>query len=276
MSTFLFQTAVVKAQVVTEHNASAHMAKWAGMPRGLRPRKEAYGKRANTITFEDAGLKVIPRDEWPDRIREMEEGKKSLVHLVREQNIPPLNQANTNYCWANGPTQAVQIRRVTSGHPLVLLSPASVASIIKKGRNEGGWGTQAMELMADRGINSTKLWGPNDRNYRTLDTEEARDEAKRFRVKKWLEAEPRNMDQEFTLYFLGFATGNGHNRWSHEITGLRPVYSGGDAKALKNYGRDIYNSWGPNYGDGGIGTLMGPGWVADDIVVPWEIEESDN
>lgn len=247
------------------------------MSRGHVPRdyeKEPYGESGG-MTFEESGLEPIPRSNWEGLLKAQEENGESIVHLVRRKGIPPLNQNGTNYCWGNGPTQAAQIRREQQGHKFVFLSPASCCAIIKKGANQGGWGTLFMRQAASRGINSTKLWAPNDRNYRTLDNEESRAEALRYRVRSWIELEPRNLDQLMTALILGLPVAVGYNWWSHEVTGLRGRFFGGPITSTSSWGADIYNSWGPGYGDNGIGTLRGTKCLPDDACIPLEMEAYD-
>jgi len=49
-------------------------------------------------TFEAAGIPVIPRSEWPERIKEGNAKKLFALHHHKLKNVPIMNQARTNYC----------------------------------------------------------------------------------------------------------------------------------------------------------------------------------
>src|SRR5690554_5734490 len=58
-------------------------------------------------------LPTIPRSEWQDRIRQMEQDRSRISDIVEDlYGVEPLNQGQTNYCWVNGVVDAVQIIRL--------------------------------------------------------------------------------------------------------------------------------------------------------------------
>lgn len=273
-------SAHVKADVIDDTNylsvVGDPMIGGEKKSRGRIPRdyaKHPYGSMGKA--FEESGITLIPRHEWAARLDAQERAEESNVHLARLLGIKPKDQNGTNYCWGNGPTTAAQMCRVRRGHKFVSLSPASACAIIKQGANQGGWGTEAVQQMAKRGLNTSKTWSDNARDYRHLDTEAARAEAACFKVIEFIELRPRNLDQLATLLILGFPVAVGFNWWSHEVCALRLRYFGGDVDNDKNWGTDIFNSWGEGYGDNGIGTLKGSKCLPDDAVCIYQMTPYD-
>lgn len=203
-------------------------------------------------------LPLIPESEWEDRIQEMVQTKTRISDLLIQAKAPVLNQASTNYCWANGPVSCLHALQVVSGGPFVYLSPASVAAPIKNFRNEGGWGYQALDYIIKNGITPAKYWPPNaiSRGYFTEANQKI---ALRYKVTEWLKLEPRDLRQLMTCLLLRMPVAVGYNWWSHEVAAVDPVN--------KNSGR-ILNSWGIGYGDNGYAVLTGNRLLPDDAVVP--------
>src|SRR5690606_36330226 len=117
---------------------------------------------------------LIPEVEWKERIKEREAKGLTNRELCKLAGIAPLNQNGTNYCWANGVIQCMQIIRAKSGDPHKPLSPASVAGPITNFRNVGGWGDQALDRIREHGANFQEDWPANaiDRRYHTPENRE--------------------------------------------------------------------------------------------------------
>lgn len=210
-------------------------------------------------------LPVIPRSQWPALIAEQERTQSSLWHIrergLNGQRIPSLNQGQTNYCWSHGPVSAMTLIRAFMGQPYVRLSATAVAAIIKGGRNQGGWGTEALRWIAAHGCPPVDLWPPNDRSLRH-DTPAMRTEAGKNKITEWYDLRPRNFDQLATCLLLNIPVAVGYNWWSHEVCAIRLRQAGGA------YVVDIWNSWGDSYGTDGIGTLSESRATPDDAVAP--------
>lgn len=205
---------------------------------------------------------VIPRSEWADRVEQLERTKSRVSDVLRRYNVPPLNQSNTNYCWANGPVTALQYAIAASGSPYIELSAASVAARIKNGRNEGGWGGDAVEFMVEHGINTVDEWPVNSRDVRQYDTEENRRKAAMRKVTEWYELDARDFDSLATLCLRGFATAVGYNWWGHEVCACDLVALPG-----RKWGIRIRNSWG-DWEDNGFSVLTESKATPDDAVAP--------
>lgn len=86
------------------------------------------------------GMKTYPQSDWDALYDEQERTESSLEHLyLREWKGECLDQDGHGYCWAYSTGSAVMMRRLVLHMPFVRLNPHSVASIIKNGRDEGGW-----------------------------------------------------------------------------------------------------------------------------------------
>lgn len=231
-----------------------------GMSRGLIPRDyEQFPEGSFATPF---ALPLIPRSEWAERIEEMERTKTRLSDLRRLYNIPSRNQNGTNYCWAHGPVTALILILAKMGNKYVDLSPASVAAIIKRGANQGGWGSQALQLMISQGVADAAHWPHNNRNHNQY-TQSSRENASRHKVLEWWELKPRNFDQYMTCLFHRIPVAIGLNWWRHEVCGVDPVIIRPGV-----FGSRIWNSWGDGWSEQGMGILNESKSRPDDAVAP--------
>lgn len=231
-----------------------------GMSRGLIPRDyEQFPEGSFGAAFT---LPLIPRDEWAARIEEMEHTKTRLSDIRRAYQIPSRNQNGTNYCWAHGPVSALILIRARMGLPYVDLSPASVAAPIKGGRNQGGWGSQALEYMIEHGVADVAHWPNNNRSVNQY-LESSRENAARHKVTEWWELRPRNFDQYMTCLLHRIPVAIGLNWWGHEVCGMDPVII-----SAREFGSRIWNSWGDSWSDNGEGILNMSKSTPDDAVAP--------
>lgn len=226
--------------------------------RGLYPREAPFG----SLPFADElDIPIIPRDEWTERIEEMERTKTRLSDLSISAQLDCKDQNGTKFCWAYGPVHAIEILRVIQGEPRVLLSPASVACKLTKFRNRGGWGTEALKYIVEHGVVPEDKW-PANAIERRYDTEDAWEDAKKYRVLEWWDVEPRNLDQIFSCLFARMPCSLGFNWWSHLVVGMDPVALG------NGFGLRIRNSWGMGWGDKGFSVLTGQKMLPDDVFSP--------
>jgi len=231
--------------------------KGRGLDLSERPKGFAYGGSAEP--FPDN--LIIPRSEWQPRIEEKKARKSRLRDIVDQMKLPPKDQEQTNFCWANAPTHCIEILRVKQNQPTVILSPASVACQINGFRNQGGWGKSALQFISDKGATPVDLWPANaiDRKYLT---DAGKTAAMNYRDTEWWELEPNNIDHLISALLLGLPVAIGLSWWSHEVTAYDADWIDG-AIAV-----DFRNSWGPGYGDNGYGTLQGRKMSPDDAVCP--------
>lgn len=238
-----------------------------GMSTGYQPEMRAgapddyaYGAAAKPFPRE----LEIDESEWPDRIKEMEERKTRVTDLIALAGLPCKNQASTNYCWMNAPVAALETRRVVQNQEMVILSPASGAAPIKGFRNQGGWGFEALQWLAERGVVPVENWPANaiDRRYYT---EENKQLALNYRVDEWWELKPRNLKQLMSCLLRRIPIAVGLNWWRHEVLYVDPLWVNGRAAVR------MRNSWGmnwPNAGAAGYSVLQDSKMLPDDAVAP--------
>lgn len=180
---------------------------------------------------------------------------------VEGDNSYVANGIGVHNCWINAPVHCLEIVRAVQGQDYVELSPASCGAIIKQFRNVGGWGTEGLKFLVDKGAVPTSLWPANAIDPR-YNTQAANAERHKYRVLEWYELRPRNFDEFMTALFYKIPVAIGLNWWRHEVTALDPVYVNGQ------FGCRINNSWGTNWGDKGRGILLGNKANPDDAVAP--------
>jgi hypothetical protein len=239
-------------------------ANWSAGARGLdmseRPNVGGYGYGGLAQPFPRA-LRVLTKQEIIDISRDQTKCKSRLSDLREWRAWAVKDQQQTNYCWANATVYALELQLLKQGQPVVPLSPASVAAPIKNYRNQGGWGADALKWLRTCGAVPVEHWPANaiDRRFAT-EANELR--ASKYRCTDWVEIAPRNMLQAATVILMGHPISAGFNWWGHQVTLLDVVIRDGEI------GWRIANSWGPTWGDGGIGELHGSKAIFDDGVCP--------
>lgn len=204
---------------------------------------------------------LVPRSEWQARIAERQQQGIGLKKFLLDRGIAVLNQAQTNFCWANAPTFALMAVRAVQNQAPVRLSPASVAAPLTNYRNVGGWGKDALQRISDVGAVPQSIWPANSIN-RGYDKPEVWAAAKKYRVPRWLACEDRNLDQLVSLILRGYPVPVGYNWWSHEVCAVDLGWRDGEPTLI------IANSWDVTWGDQGFGEIQGSRMLPDDAVCP--------
>lgn len=243
-----------------------------GLQLGRRgPAEYAYGSAAERFP---ANLR-IPREQWADRIRDILANRQDIRSHLKDNGIGPKNQKQTNYCWIFGPTRAFEITRVLQGQEWVSLSPASAGAQIKNFRNDGGWGLEGIQFIAEKGLVPSNRWPDTAWNDRSLLTEENKRIALDYRATEWWELARRNMDDLVSCLLRGIPVAVGYDWWGHEVCAVGAIWNGVNSRAKINTIQWVYdsisllilNSW-DDWGDEGYGILKGSKMVADDQVAP--------
>lgn len=265
-----------------------------GQSKGLVPRNYATHPRGCHPNVKAVDFPTIPRGEWSERLRDKVARKGLLSDILLDRNVPCLDQNGRGYCWFHSGTGAVQAVRAIMGQPTVGLSAYSGACKIKNFRDEGGWGAQGADFLAQYGVCDETVW-PQRATQRSLDNPANWENAKKYRLTCQLAdmqsaQYDRNLtwDQYVTLWLLGFPTIDDHNWWGHSIFGCdlvegaqvrhlcRNEDSGKimdlaefdlcwsmDDEATAGFGGRIRNSWGAEWGQQGFGVLAGSKAVPD-------------
>jgi hypothetical protein len=232
--------------------------------RGLKFPRRMPSIEERAATSEFPREMIIPRSEWQARIQELEQTKTRLSDIANRNGLPCKDQGQTNFCWINAPAYSMELLRLAQGQKMVLLSAASGGAVIKGFRNVGGWGQEALEFIAERGLVPQSLW-PENRISREYSTDANWAVAKKYRCLEWWALRPRNDDELMSALFHRWPVAVGYNWWSHEVTAVDPVWVDG------TYAIRIRNSWSMNWptqGAAGYGILQGRKLSADDAVIP--------
>jgi hypothetical protein len=211
-------------------------------------KKHPCGKAPGTISLADAGVRVIPRADWPKHLAARKAANAGLMPLLYDR-LPCSDQASTNYCWGNGPANCGATVRCVVGSGCYLLSAASVCGPLTGYSNEGGWPADAIRFMQQTGIVRDSLW-PNDAissKYARLETVKA-DYPKHLltSIIADLGASGSIFDEVATCVLLGCPVAVTHDWWGHAVGAYDLDYKNGVWYMIER------NSWGMDYGDQGF------------------------
>lgn len=214
-------------------------------------------------------LPLIPRDEWKDRLEYQKKTKSRLIDVRNRgmdgKPIPSRDQNGKGYCWAHSGVSCNLLLRAASNQPYADLSAYAVACIIKNYRDQGGWGTQGIEFMAERGVPTSEFW-PQKSMKKENDKPETWENAKLHKIEEWMDLQPRNVDQFVTCLLSGIPVVCDYNWWGHSVCGmcLEEIHSL-DPVDLSGW---ILNSWGDGWSENGAGILRGKKFIPDGAVAP--------
>jgi hypothetical protein len=223
--------------------------------------------------MEAVDMPVIDPSEWDARYDEMVATKSFLSDIRMSGNngqmIPALDQDGKGYCWAHSSTSATMMLRAVQGQPYVGLSAFAIACIIKKYRDEGGWGAQSLDFITEKGVPSAQFW-PMQSMEKANDNPQTWENAKLHRVTEgWVDLQAEQYDraltwnQVMTCLFCRVPVQVDFNWWSHSVCAIDPV-----RVSRGNWGIRILNSWGDGWSDHGMGVLEGSKAHPDSSTAP--------
>ncbi|MGL4553978.1 MAG: hypothetical protein ACRC33_22690 [Gemmataceae bacterium] len=235
------------------------------MARGLVPRDYAACPVGYLPCARPFDLPLIPESEWPARLAAQTAAQAQLSH-VRDRGgpsgkpIPSTDQNGRGYCWCHSSTSACLIVRALNGQPFVDLSAYMVGCIIKGYRDQGGFGSEGVEFMAEHGIPSSEFW-PQRAIARAHDTPDMRANARLHRITEWMDLAPRSKAQLVTCLLSGIPVVADFNWWGHSVLAL-------DVVSLSPFRIRVWNSWGDSWSANGTGVLEGSKAIPDGMVAP--------
>lgn len=246
---------------ITEAHAPDHpdLQPPPGYAKGLIPRNFANYPVGYLACARPFDLPLIPESEWEARLQE-QKANGTLMDIrnrgMNGQPMPSRDQNGKGYCWAHSSTSAAMLARAVNGEPYADLSAYMVACIIKGYRDEGGWGSESLEFIAENGIPTSKFW-PQQSMSRSNDTPEMRANAKLHRFTEWMDLDPKNMKAQFiTCLLLNIPVVADYNWWSHSVCACA-------LESINPLVGWIWNSWGDSWSQNGMGKLEGSKFIPD-------------
>ncbi len=212
-------------------------------PRDLK--KHPVGSLSFAKPLSAYGINLIPRSEWQGRIAALKAANAGLMPLT--YHIPPYDQNGTNYCWCNCVAQGMVAAMYEMGHPLRIISAASIGGPVSNYRNEGGWPAEAVKFAMATGAVRVELWPSNAISATYARKSEVKADYPKNRISATLAdlGEQAMFDEVATCVLLGAPTAVSYNWWSHAVLAVGLEYQNG------KYYLVIRNSWG-EYEDHGF------------------------
>lgn len=131
----------------------------------------------------------IPRNEWREKIEQLENTGSRLSDLCTRAGAIWLNQNPSWYCWCYCVVHAVMALEAKQNEEPRRLVPESVAGPIMGYRKKGGWPDKAVEYVIEHGIADTTAWPwenhrqANSRQY----FDRSRDNAALTKITEWVD-----------------------------------------------------------------------------------------
>jgi len=201
-----------------------------------------------------------------DRKKHIETQKyKGLVYCATVPNGTLITRRNgsvliSGNCWGHSSTSCSLMIRAIMGEPYADLSAFMVCCIIKQYQDEGGWGSESLEFIAQNGIPTSEFW-PQQSMSRSNDNPAMRANAKLHRFTNWRDLDPGNMKvQLVTSLLMGFPVVTDFNWWSHSVCTVA-------LDSLNPFTTTIWNSWGDSWSQNGMGNLEGDKAIPDSALV---------
>lgn len=222
--------------------------------RGLIPRNFQTHPVGCYMYAKPFDLPLIPQEEWQSRLDALV-AAKALLSDIRNRGmggrpIPSRDQNGKGYCWAHSSTSASLLVRAVNNQPYADLSAYAVACVIKQFRDEGGWGAESLEFIAERGIPTAQFW-PQRSMSRSNDNPQTWENAKHYRFTEWMDLSEDKAEckkQLVTCLLSGIPVVVDYNWWSHSVCAM-------DLVSISPFRIRIWNSWGDEWSENGTGIL---------------------
>lgn len=246
--------------IIDDEFEVSHRDTLMGQPRGYDP--DSVDRSIYGMMAPPSEIKLIPRSEWSERIKEKEQAKSNLSNLLLSANIPSTDQNGSNYCWAYSTVGCVQTIRAFNNQPTIRLNPHSVAATIKRGANQGGWCGLSLRFLMEHGVapmgTGDGEWPEHSHDFRKNEPR-CRERMGQFIVSEgWVDLSRADYDQRMTFdqvascLLSGIPCALDFNWWGHSVLGCDLV-----EVERNDFGIRIRNSWRDSWGEKGFSVLRG-------------------
>lgn len=191
----------------------------------------------------------IPREEYKERIEEKTRKKTWVRDKCDRVGSKVKNQQNSNYCWMHAPVRGMECVLISQGGVPFTLSAFYPAAQIKRGRNQGGSGIEAVEWLSAHGTCIESLHPPMD--FSTNVSREVVANGLLHQILVYEDLNPTDDDAIITKLLTDHPVTVGIPSWGHEVLITFLLWENGEVI----YGID--NSWGTDWGTNGRGVLQG-------------------
>ena len=192
------------------------------------------------------------RGKLRDRIQRADENKTTPDDWRMSAGVPIMNQGSWGYCWIFGVVGAMMNAYAMTGGFVPNLNAFPTGYRIKNGRNEGGWGEEALRGIEQYGVVEESLWPGSEAKMQNWDRQEVKENAVLHKVTESLELPRRDI-----LALVSVLTDPknprpvsvGYDWWGHLIYAVRAGWK--DGKFVVK----IVNSWDKTWGENGTAWL---------------------
>lgn len=227
----------------------------AGRKKGYDPSlaRKLFGTPTGSMKVEKfPDSMLIPEDVIDDMLEHQRTNKSTLLDW-RERYydaLKSLDQDGLGLCWAFSSTKAMMYLRIKQGQIPIRLSAWWVAGKVKNWRDQGGWGAESLQQIAEHGV-PEESFCPSYRS--SYDNEACRADAALHKCLEWWEGDDdpeKAFWQASSAHAMGLPTIEDYNWWGHSVNGV-------STWSYKQKKKFIDNSWGETAGDKGIYTIEG-------------------
>lgn len=206
-----------------------------------------YGSACDTVEYTN-----VPRSEWKDRIEYGERHGLFPEAWFKRGDVKVLNQGRWGYCWMYGVVGAMQCAYAMTGQKAPKLNAFFPAWLGKNGRNQGGWGGEALRYLEQWGVPLYDVFPGQPTNRAQFDRHEVRESAKQHKVWKFRELQRNSFPALMNMWFSQkpMPVSQAYNWWMHLVYAVRPVVTGANS-----FGTLIVNSWDYGWGNNGLGII---------------------
>ena len=252
--------------IIDDGNASRFVDQWRqeGYSFGMTPRDYAaapFGSASRPLyqyQYES------DRNKLRDRIKRADENKATPDDWRIAGEVPVFDQGQYGYCWLYATVGAMSTAYAMTGIKVPELNPFPTAYRGKNGRNQGGWGEEALRYIEQFGVVEASLWRGHEAKMSNWDRNEVKENAALHKVTQSLELPQKNI-----LALISVLTDPkwprpvilGLSWWGHEVYGVRALAMEGG-----KFGVKFVNSWKPTWGEQGCGVLTESKATADEQI----------